>query len=120
MKIFEITSPAAEFVKALKTASNIPHVSTDAVAVGDAEVRIEGLEVAQEHRGTGLGKRIMQVVISLADHYGVTLSLQPNSPQGMWPNYDNALNQDDLTDWYRRLGFEYNDNGFMFRQPDRE
>ena len=86
------------FVKRIKSMSLPARVKV--LPIDDQSVELTDL--LAHSPGHGQGRETMRAIISLADEMGITLSLWP-----FWDeNVENALYQDDLWDWYIRLGFK--------------
>lgn len=67
---------------------------------------LESLFVKEDHRGAGLAKKAMKVLLETADKHGVAVDLEVGSDES-------GIG---LVDWYQRLGFVWKDT-FMQRDP---
>lgn len=67
------------------------------------------IAVPPRHQGQGRGRRLMRRALQWADANGVQLSICI-APAGGEMGYD------ELEDWYRRVGFEWDDSGMMKRK----
>lgn len=63
----------------------------------------------------GGGKRAIKFIKDLSDKYNVELELEPVSYNS--ESKDNPMNDNELEDWYRREGFEWNGYSMMIRKP---
>jgi|SRR5690349_6104150 len=70
---------------------------------------ITRINVPVQHRGQGLGTRLLRQILADADVNGITLALEP-SPENL-DDYDR------LVAWYRRHGFKMRHTGYMVRRP---
>lgn len=70
---------------------------------------ITRINVPHEHRGKGLGTKLLRRILEDADKAFVILALEPSPSDG--------LNYDQLTAWYSRHGFELTQSGYMLRSP---
>lgn len=114
MKIAEITgNTAAAFIQTARTqlakSGLSRRVDVGLIPIGDNEVEIRILEVRNGEFGRGLGTKVMQILSSLADRLGVTLSLFPRSSHDYDddPRYATAMGQEALENWYQKHGFNY-------------
>lgn len=87
-------------------------LSVDLSAYGLMTVEINRIFVPRKHRFQGLGSSALQHVTARADDEGIVLRLHINP-------YDDALDYDQLFDWYSRNGFEKRDD-YMLRRPNNE
>jgi GNAT superfamily N-acetyltransferase len=76
---------------------------------------LTGVEVSREERGKGVARGVMQQVLNDADAEGVPIYLSVE-PDGT------GLGEDDLVDWYERLGFvlvepDISSSLIMVREP---
>jgi ribosomal protein S18 acetylase RimI-like enzyme len=83
--------------------------SADLMFITDKSAMLTRIEVGREHRGQGIGSKLMRVVLDAADNEGFTLML------GVEPD-GTGLNHAALVAWYERLGFQ-GDGTFMVRNP---
>lgn len=81
----------------------------DLVPISTGEILVTRINVPAEHRGKGIGSKLLRSIVADADIMGVTLILEP-SPYG-------GLNYEQLTAWYKRYGFVERDDGMYTRQP---
>lgn len=83
---------------------------------GRPEYLLTRLNVPQEHRGQGLGSRLLATVLEAADYEGAVLYVDP------MPNGDHArglggLDQETLVAFYERRGFVRRPDGVFWRRP---
>lgn len=79
-------------------------------------ITVELISTPAEHRGKGAASKTMNVIIGLADAHDVTIFL---SPEALGQGLNGTLRQQELTQWYSRLGFipVENDNRYWVRIP---
>ncbi len=89
----------------------IADLSTDFYSGTPSQLYLSRINVPGDHIGQGFGRTLMHQVLDAADDEAITLALELN------PTY--GLSFDQLEAWYRRLGFEYDDNmiSVMVRNP---
>lgn len=73
---------------------------------GDPRWNIDWLTVPPEARGSGIGRVLMDAVLSDADEEGVVLTLEARSC--LRRDDRNGLDQLRLVEWYQGLGFVLN------------
>ncbi len=81
-------------------------------------VVISAIVVAPEHRGVGIGTKVMQYALTNADQQGSVLACTPS------PDFGGNVGR--LRAWHRRLGFVFNQgrnrdftiSESMYRRPD--
>ena len=98
------TSPSKMLIKNFNHPNN---VSIDLVAFGSNVVSVEGIHVAEEARNKKIATLVFKQIFSLADKYDVEIQLVPSS--------DNSII--DLFRWYEKLGFKWDNHGYMKREP---
>lgn len=68
-------------------------------------------------RGQGLGREILNQILTDADTEQVTLTLEPRAYRPDSTNLHDGLTQSDLEAWYLRHGFAWTSAGYMIREP---
>lgn len=77
---------------------------------------IHDVAIAPEHRGRGLGTRLLCEIVEAADRHGVSLHVEPALTR-------NGILDLGVAEWYGRAGFVWNDpddplgDGQMHRRP---
>lgn len=82
----------------------------------DGYLWIGSIYVISEERGQGKATRLIQKICDIADKYGVFIGLTPTQ----FGNDKNALNDEQLENFYKKFGFKEKDDIDIFeREPKK-
>ena len=95
-----------------KVTSDSAHAAiADLMEVGQSLYLLTRINVPQEHRGKGIGSKILDKVCLEADEEQAVLELHP-VPSG-------GLTKTQLVKWYKRRGFVSERSGVLRRYPKK-
>jgi hypothetical protein len=85
------------------------------IEVGNFDKRLWISTLQSLEKGMGNATKVMQIICKIADKYGVTVALDP-LPYGKDPN---KLNYDQLVQFYKKFGFQFQDGEEGFGDMER-
>lgn len=99
-------SPAARMIADINAQALPARVTLHALS----NTAVEATDLEAPNPGNGQGRMTMKAILDAADRHGVTVEVWP-----VWDgDVEGGLHQDQLREWYLRLGFERIPN----RDPD--
>ena len=95
---------------------SLPSILTKVVEDNDNTIILDIFE--KRHQSVD-AKKYLQKIIDGANHYGVTICLEPIPRLYNIKNeeYREKLTREYLISYYENFGFTLNDNGFMVKKP---
>jgi GNAT superfamily N-acetyltransferase len=111
-KINNIVAEAAiqEFFNAAYSAGDAPSTLSVDLMNANGVLSLESISIDPEERGRNFGSRAINLLVRIADKYGIPIELQVGADEA----------QIDLVRFYEKRGFEFVGGAFMRRNPASE